>query len=108
MRRLLIVIFVGALGAGCGDHQPNVGATCTATGGCDTGLTCNLAVPGGYCTQPCVTPGIRSGCPDGALCDTLGSTPSCTRVCNIQQDCRADLECNGTTGSSLKTCKPKT
>ena len=95
------------LAAGCSD-PPNVGGTCTATGGCDEGLTCDVAVPGGYCTAACTIPGVRAECPEGSLCDSVSGTGmTCTRICTQQTDCRSDLECNGTTGSGAKTCKPK-
>jgi hypothetical protein len=112
MRRVIVLTFAclaGALGVGCGDSLPNVGGLCTAAGGCDKGLTCDTAVPGGYCTAACTTPGVLTGCPEGALCDSIsGSAPTCTKICTEQSDCRSDLECNGATGSSVKTCKPKT
>jgi len=106
---VMILILASVLSAGCGGNPPNVGGTCTATGGCDEGLTCNVSIAGGYCTAACTTPGVRAECPDGSWCDVIaGSTTACTRVCNVQQDCRSDLECNGTSGSGVKTCKPKT
>jgi hypothetical protein len=107
--RILSTALMGALllAAGCSD-PPNVGGACTATGGCDEGLTCDVAVPGGYCTAACTTPGVRAECPEGSLCDSVSGTGmTCTRICTQQTDCRSDLECNGTTGSGAKTCKPK-
>jgi hypothetical protein len=93
--------------ASCSD-PPNVGSTCTATAGCDQGLTCDIAVPGGYCTKACTTQGSTSECPEGSVCDQFGGNGlSCARVCGLQSDCRPDMECNGTTGSSVKICKVK-
>jgi hypothetical protein len=95
------------LAGGCSD-PPNVGAACTAMGGCDDGLMCDVAVPGGYCTAACTTAGVRAECPEGSVCDSLSGTGlTCTRICKQQTDCRSELECNGTSGSDVKACKPK-
>ncbi len=101
-----LLLLTGIL-AGCSD-RPNVGGACTATGGCDQGLTCDVAVVGGYCTKSCTTQGATSGCPEGSVCDQFGgSALSCAKICQNQSDCRVDLECNGTSGSSAKICKIK-
>jgi hypothetical protein len=96
--------------AGCSSTPPNVGATCLAdAGGCDPGLFCDTQIDGGYCTAPCSTAGSTNGCPEQSVCASIsgGSGTECARICNVQTDCRSDLECNGTTGSSVKVCKPK-
>ena len=97
-----------ATALGCGDDPPNIGATCTATGGCDEGLTCNTTVTGGYCTQTCTTSGSTSECPEGAVCDSVaGAAISCVKICKSSADCRADQDCNGVSSSNVKACKPK-
>ena len=53
MKALIGLLFVVAA---CGG-DPNIGGTCTAQGGCDDELTCDVRVPGGYCTMACATPG---------------------------------------------------
>lgn len=94
--------------AACGS-DPNVGGTCTGTGGCDEGLTCDTAIAGGYCTAACTTSGSTDECPDGSVCDSVSGTAiTCVKICNGAEDCRADLSCNGVSGSSIKACKPKT
>lgn len=103
---LLLLLLLTLLPAGCSD-PPNVGNTCTATAGCDEGLTCDIAVAGGYCTKTCATQGSTSECPEGSLCDMFESGLSCAKICGVQTDCRPELECNGTTGSSVKICKVK-
>jgi hypothetical protein len=30
------------------------------------------------------------------------------KVCKVAEDCRADQDCNGVSGSNIKACKPKT
>lgn len=103
---LLLVLSIAL--ASCGDDPPNVGGTCTATGGCDEGLTCDTTVPGGYCTTSCTTSGSASGCPEGSVCDSVaGTAMNCVRICQNADDCRADQDCNGVSGSNLKACKPK-
>lgn len=94
--------------AGCGDDPPNVGGMCTATDGCDEGLTCDTAVPGGYCTASCTAPGTTDVCPEGSICDTVAGTDvNCVRICRTADDCRTDQDCNGVSGSNIKACKPK-
>ena len=94
---------------GCGgDDPPNIGDGCTATAGCDEGLTCNTSVPGGYCTKACTTSGSTSECPENSVCDALsGTMVSCVQICKSSADCRTDQDCNGVSGSSIKACKPK-
>lgn len=78
-------------------------------GDCDDDLSCETAVPGGYCTKPCTTTGSTDGCPDGSICDALsGTAVSCVKICKNASDCRADLDCNGVSGTNIKACKPKT
>src|SRR5262245_38533210 len=101
MRKSLVGLFAFALVA-CSD-PPNVGGTCTATEGCDEGLTCETAATGGYCTKACTTPGSTEGCPEGSICDAIiGSAMSCVKICDKSDDCRSDQDCNGITGSSTK------
>ena len=104
-RALLALTLVAAA---CGDDPPNVGATCTSSGGCDDGLTCDTTALGGYCTKACTTPGDTAQCPEGAVCDGVaGAAVTCVKICQTPSDCRADQACNGTSGSNLKACKPK-
>jgi hypothetical protein len=93
----------------CSSTPPNVGAVCAAdAGGCDNGLHCDTTADGGYCTTGCSTQGSTSECPEQAICDSFAGGPmECFRICTVQSDCRADQECNGLTGSSIKACKPK-
>jgi len=94
--------------AACSGTPPNVGATCTASEGCDPGLQCDATADGGYCTTGCSTQGSTSECPDQSVCDSFAGGPKeCFRICTVQADCRADQECNGLTGSTIKACKPK-
>ncbi len=108
MRSLISLVFLVATVACGGDDPPNVGGTCTATDGCDDGLTCNTAVPGGYCSTTCTTSGSTDECPDNAVCDTIsGAAVSCVKICKTGDDCRADQDCNGVSGTNIKACKPK-
>jgi hypothetical protein len=105
-----LVCLAALLGPACSSNQPNVGSTCRPDGGgCDQGLTCDTSVDGGYCTSPCTTSGSTSGCPEGSICTSVSGGPAieCAKICTVQGDCRADLECNGTTGSDIKACRPK-
>src|SRR5438046_9267429 len=88
MRALVFTILL--LGCGGGGDPPNVGAACTATGGCDEDLTCNTSVPGGYCTQACTSPGTTAECPDDSICDAIaGTSIACVKICKSSSDCRS-------------------
>lgn len=92
----------------CSDPPPNVGGACTASGGCDEGLTCNTTVPGGYCTASCTTSGSTDQCPEESVCDAIaGTAVTCVKICKTGDDCRADQDCNGVSGTNVKACKPK-
>jgi len=108
MLRIMPAVLLLTAVLGCGDDPPNVGATCTAAGGCDKGLTCNTGFAGGYCTVACTQTGTTAGCPEGAICDAVtGVGTTCVRVCQTSSDCRAGVDCNGVSGSNIKACKPK-
>jgi len=108
MTRLGLLTIVLLALTGCGEDQLNVGGTCTATEGCDEGLTCDTAVPAGYCTTSCTTSGATDECPEGSVCDSVaGSDVNCVKICEKSDDCRSDQDCNGVSGSNLKACKPK-
>ncbi len=106
--RLALALIVMFAAAACGGDPPNVGGTCTASDGCDEGLTCDTSVPGGYCTTSCATSGSTSECPDESVCDTVaGPALTCVKICKSSADCRQDQDCNGVSGSNIKACKPK-
>ena len=96
------------ISSACGSDPPNVGATCTATGGCDEALMCNTTIPGGYCTTSCTTSGATDQCPEESVCDAVAGTAlNCVKICKTGTDCRSDQDCNGVSGSNIKACKPK-
>jgi hypothetical protein len=103
MRAIILVLCLAACG------PPNVGAACTASGGCDDGLTCSTAFTGGYCTKSCPTPGSTNDCPEASVCDDVtGAGRVCLKMCSSDNECRSGVTaCNGITGSSQKACHPK-
>ena len=95
----------------CADPRAaKLGIACTANADCAEGQTCQTGAPMGYCTQPCQTAGSTSECPSGGLCTdvTLGGATMriCARICQNQSDCRTGYQCNGVSGSSVKSCRP--
>lgn len=107
MTKLLALLATIALAA-CGGDPPNIAGTCASTDDCDDELTCDLTIPGGYCTASCTTSGATDECPDDSICDSVsGSALTCVKICKVAEDCRPDLDCNGVSGSSVKACKPK-
>lgn len=105
IRSLLCLVASIALMAGCG--ASSVGRSCTATADCDNGQTCFTSAPGGYCSRGCSAEGTAVDCPGGTVCANHGGTLLCSSTCQTQAECRAEYECNGLTGSSVKACRPK-
>lgn len=104
MRAICLVLLLAA----CGEAPPNVGAACDGDQACDEGLSCELAVAGGYCTRDCTRSGDTSECPEDSICDDIfGAATACVRICQSSADCREDQDCNGVSGSNVKACKPK-
>src|SRR5688572_29484685 len=91
---------------GCG--ASSVGRPCTADSECDNAQTCLTTAPGGYCTKGCAVEGTAQDCPGGTVCASHGTQLLCSMVCQNQENCREQYECNGITGSSIKACRPKT
>ena len=58
--------------------------------------------------EACETPGATSDeCVDGAVCGDPGDgTTACLKICTDKADCAANEDCNGTSGSNLKGCRP--
>jgi hypothetical protein len=105
--RFGLILFLFASGCSNKDED-RVGANCGGDSTCAKGLTCDLAIPGGYCTKPCTLTGQTNECPGGAICDTVeGARTECVRICQTTADCNAPLECNGVSKSNIKACKPK-
>jgi hypothetical protein len=102
------VLFLAAVAAAiltaCGGSS--VGRSCSADGDCDNGQTCFLDMPGGYCSKGCTIEGLADECPGGSICASSGTRLLCAAECRNQDHCRADYECNGLTGSSVKVCRP--
>lgn len=99
----LAFLFLIACGGGT-----NVGSPCTVNGDCNVGQYCNTATPGGFCTRGCTFEGTQlNECPGGSICTNVGSSLVCAPICTGATGCRDQYECNGTTGSSVKSCRPK-
>jgi hypothetical protein len=67
---------------------------------------------GASCVSPgelgdaCDTRGSESECVDGAICSRDENEEIlCLQVCEEQEDCPADKNCNGVSGSSIKSCQ---
>ena len=86
-----MVVWVLALSSLCLGCSPTVGDACETSTACGTGLICDLATPGGYCTRsPC-----RAGeCPAESVCVDFGAEASwCMRRCDGGEGCREGLAC---------------
>lgn len=104
MRRTLLTFAIFTLSA-CGGTS--VGNECTETANCDSGQTCYTQLPGGYCSKGCSVEGSTTECPGGTVCSNHSNILLCAPTCQTKEDCRADYECNGLSGSEEKSCRPK-
>jgi hypothetical protein len=57
--------------------------------------------------EDCDTAGSTDDCVDGAICTNDGDARTCRRRCNDDAQCAASEECNGVSGTTLKSCQPK-
>lgn len=60
---------------------------------------------GGKLGDSCSSAGTTSGCGDGLVCTGGSSSATCARLCTTDADCDAGQNCNGITGSTLKSCQ---
>jgi len=94
----------------CGDPPSLVGQPCQTDDHCGTeaglDLTCDHAVPGGYCTLAGCDPDAPSGCPQGSLCVTEADTTACRLLCETVLDCREVMACgpDPDCDPALETC----
>ena len=100
--RMGLPTLIGVLGAlvvlGCGDPPSLVGQACQTDDHCGTeagqALTCDHAIPGGYCTLTGCDPESPQACPKGAMCVTEADATACRQVCKTVLDCREVIACN--------------
>lgn len=82
MRAPLTRVLLLALLAACSDEA-------------ETGEACDTVAGQGECVQ-------------GAICEQTDGATICLEICESQDDCAADENCNGLSGGSdLKACHPK-
>ncbi len=88
---------VALLASGCGDPPSLVGEPCQTDDHCGTeaglALTCEHAVPGGYCTLIGCDPEVTTSCPKGSICVAQGDSTACLRSCETVLDCREVIAC---------------
>ena len=82
---------------GCGEPPSLVGEPCQTDDHCGTedglALSCDHAVPGGYCTLTGCDPDAADACPKGATCTLVGDQAACLRTCETVLDCREVIAC---------------
>ncbi len=93
MRRPILIV-VPLLALALADCGPSIGDECESSYSCGTGNSCDLSVPGGYCTQ---TPCRNRGCEDeDAVCiQFLNGESYCMLACGGSGDCRDGHVCQG-------------
>jgi hypothetical protein len=57
--------------------------------------------------ESCSAEGKEGECEDGAVCGKNVEALECLKVCVEKSDCPAGYDCNGTSGSSIKGCRPE-
>lgn len=58
--------------------------------------------------ESCDQAGGADQCVDGAVCTNLSDGAlTCLKMCTVQEDCLANENCNGVSGTSIKSCQPK-
>ena len=80
-----------------------------AAAACLLGL--GAACGGASMGEQCETSGATSDeCEDGLVCakaSDVAEVLTCQKLCTADADCQATEQCNGVTGTSLKSCRPK-
>jgi hypothetical protein len=57
--------------------------------------------------DPCTTVGDREECGDEAVCEMLDNQATCLAICEDDDECAPNEACSGTSGSSVKACRPE-
>jgi hypothetical protein len=91
MNALRIFVACLAVVASFGACAPIVGDACEDQTDCGQRLYCELAMPGGYCTQRNC---LASPCPEEGVCIRFNADVSyCMKPCQSDSDCRSGYEC---------------
>jgi len=57
--------------------------------------------------EECDEVGSSDECEDGAICTNEETGAVCRAICTDDAQCPADHECNGISGTNVKSCQPK-
>jgi hypothetical protein len=55
--------------------------------------------------ESCDTESSEDECVDGAICSTDKGALVCAKVCDDDDDCADEENCNGNSGTNLKSCQ---
>lgn len=101
MATLLLALLVTA---SCGPRD--VAGSCFYDEDCATG-TCYTESEPGYCTAVCETEGSTSECPADTVCKRIeGGDPRCILVCEDDEDCPTNSDCNNVPDADVNGCEP--
>lgn len=58
--------------------------------------------------ESCKTAGDSAACESGAMCtNNSGGGNTCFKVCTADSECATTEQCNGVSGTNIKSCQPK-
>lgn len=92
-RGALLLLVLGAMLSFSAACAPSIGDTCETNVECDTGAgeTCDVSVPGGYCTVADCSP---NACPSASVCIRFDEVNAyCLKACEADDDCRDGYVC---------------
>ena len=56
--------------------------------------------------EACDKSGAENECVDEAICTSTATGTFCLKRCTDDLDCAANEQCNGVSGSNIKSCQP--
>lgn len=90
--------------AACGAHD--VAASCGDDDECETGLCYTESEPG-YCTAECGDEGSTDECPVDTVCKRIEGGPArCLLICEVNEECPPNSDCNNVSDSDFRACEP--
>ena len=108
MNKLLITfaILLSLFFMGC---STSTGDSCEQESDCDSGLTCDMDFPNGYCLSYNCNLHNSESCTENAQCTYFIETEAtyCLAKCNKNDDCRSGYDCTAIPNNEYRVCLPE-